>query len=73
MRYSYWMAGLKSVFILGIFAKERIYYWRLVFWSLFRKPKLLPMAVTFSIYGFHFRKIFERHFRKMKKENLVQT
>jgi radical SAM superfamily enzyme YgiQ (UPF0313 family) len=73
MRYSYWKAGLKSVFILGVLGKERFYYWRLVFWSLFRKPKLLPMAVTFSIYGFHFRKIFERHFRRMEKENWGQT
>jgi radical SAM superfamily enzyme YgiQ (UPF0313 family) len=69
MRYSYWKAGLKSVFILGVIGKERFYYWRLVFWSLFRKPKLLPMAVTFSIYGFHFRKIFEKHFRRMEKAN----
>jgi len=73
MRYSYWKAGLKSVFILGVLGKERCYYWRLVFWSLFWKPKLLPMAVTFSIYGFHFRKIFERHFRRMEKESWGQT
>lgn len=73
LRYSYWKAGLKSVFILGMFRKGRFYYWRLVFWSLFRRPKLLPMAVTFSIYGFHFRKIFERHFKRMKKENWAQT
>lgn len=70
IRYSYVKAGLKSVFILGMLRKERFYYWRLVFWSLFRKPKLLPMAVTFSIYGFHFRKIFERHFRRMEREHL---
>jgi radical SAM superfamily enzyme YgiQ (UPF0313 family) len=70
LRYSYWKAGLKSVFILGMLRKERFYYWRLVFWSLFRKPKLLPMAVTFSIYGFHFRKIFERHFRRIERANL---
>lgn len=73
MRYSYWKAGLKSVFILGLFGRERCYYWRLVFWSLFRKPRLLPMAITFSIYGFHFRKIFERHFRRMDRENWGQT
>ncbi len=73
MRYSYWKAGLKSVFILGVLGKERCYYWRLVIWSLFRRPRLLPLAVTFSIYGFHFRKIFERHFRKMEKENWGQT
>lgn len=63
MRYSYWKAGLKAMFLLGIIGKERCYYWKLVFWSLFRRPKLLPMAVTFSIYGYHFRKIFEQHFR----------
>lgn len=71
MRYSYWKAGLKSVFVLGVLGKERFYYWRLVFWSLFRKPRLLPMAVTFSIYGFHFRKIFERHFRRMKNNGIA--
>jgi radical SAM superfamily enzyme YgiQ (UPF0313 family) len=70
IKYSYLKAGFKSVFILGMFGKERFYYWRLVFWSLFRRPKLLPMAVTFSIYGFHFRKIFERHFREMEKEKV---
>lgn len=73
LRYSYWKAGFKSVFILGMLRKERFYYWRLVFWSLFRRPKLLPMAVTFSIYGFHFRKIFERHFRRMEREDCAQT
>ena len=73
MRYSYWKAAFKSVFILGVFGKERFYYWRLVSWSLFRRPKLLPMAVTFSIYGYHFRKIFERHFRRMERGNWVQT
>jgi len=67
MRYSYWKAGFKSVFILGLFGKERCYYWRLFFWSLFRKPRLLPMAITFSIYGFHFRKIFEEHFRTLER------
>jgi len=63
MRYSYVKAGFKSVFILGIIGKERFYYWRLFFWSLFRRPKLFPLAITFSIYGFHFRKVFEDHFR----------
>jgi radical SAM superfamily enzyme YgiQ (UPF0313 family) len=51
-------ALLKSVFRLGIIGRERNYYWRLILWSLFRKPSVFPMAVTFSIYGFHFRKVF---------------
>jgi radical SAM superfamily enzyme YgiQ (UPF0313 family) len=55
------MAGFKSAVRLGIIGKERYHYWKLFFWSLFRKPRLLPLALTFSIYGFHFRKVFARH------------
>ncbi len=58
---NYISAFLKTILFLGILEKERIYYWRLCLWSLFRRPKLFPMAITFSIYGFHFRKIFEKH------------
>ncbi len=58
---SYLKAFLKSVWLLGIKEKERYYYWQLFFWSLFRRPELLPLAITFSIYGFHFRKISEKY------------
>ncbi|MBW2285649.1 MAG: DUF4070 domain-containing protein, partial [Deltaproteobacteria bacterium] len=54
-------AVFKSIFLLGIKDRARRYYWELVFWSLFRRPRLLPMAITYSIYGFHFRKVFARH------------
>lgn len=52
------MAFLKSIFKLGIFGKERRYYWKLLTWSIFKQPKAFPAAVRFSIYGFHFRKIY---------------
>ena len=52
----------KSMMLLGVFGQERLYYWKLFFWSLFRRPKLFPMAITFAIYGFHFRKVFEQTF-----------
>ncbi len=51
-------ALLKSIWFLGIKGPGRRYYWKLIFWSLFRRPKFFHLAVTFSIYGFHFRKIF---------------
>lgn len=53
------IAFCKSVVRLGILGKERYYYWKLLGWSLFRRPKLLPKAIRFSIYGFHFRKVYE--------------
>ncbi|MFQ6049539.1 MAG: B12-binding domain-containing radical SAM protein [Candidatus Paceibacterales bacterium] len=55
------LALLKSIWILGIKERERAYYWKLIFWSLFKKPKLFPMAVELAIWGFHFRKISESY------------
>ncbi len=49
----------KSILLLGLIGKERFYYWKVFFWSLFRRPNLFPMAITHAIYGFHFRKVFE--------------
>lgn len=54
---NYILALLKSMFKLGVIGEERLYYWRLFFWSLFRKPQLFSLAILFTIYGFHFRKI----------------
>jgi radical SAM superfamily enzyme YgiQ (UPF0313 family) len=53
----YVMALFKSIIKLGIIGEERIYYWKLFFWSLFRKPQLFSLAILFAIYGFHFRKV----------------
>jgi radical SAM superfamily enzyme YgiQ (UPF0313 family) len=58
----YYLTGfLKSIWHLGIVGKERTYYWKLFFWSLFRHPQLLPMVITYAVYGFHFRKIYENY------------
>jgi radical SAM superfamily enzyme YgiQ (UPF0313 family) len=51
-------AFLKSVMTLGILEKGRRYYWHLFFWTLIKRPKLFPMAMTFAVYGLHFRKYF---------------
>jgi len=54
-------AFFKSIWLLGIRGKGRIYYWKLILWSLFRRPQFFPLAITFAIYGFHFRKIFRNY------------
>ncbi|UFS71154.1 B12-binding domain-containing radical SAM protein [Geomonas sp. RF6] len=56
----YWGALVKSMLFLGIIGQERIHYWKLFFWSLLRKPRLFPLAITYAIYGFHFRKVAEK-------------
>jgi radical SAM superfamily enzyme YgiQ (UPF0313 family) len=55
------LAFPRSVYRLGILGKERRYYWDLLLWTLFRRPALFPMAVTFTIYGHHFQKVCELH------------
>ena len=54
-------AFITSIFEIGIKSDERRNYWRLFFWTLFHFPKKFPLAITFSIYGYHFRKVNEFH------------
>ncbi|HEX9022110.1 MAG TPA: B12-binding domain-containing radical SAM protein, partial [Nitrospirota bacterium] len=64
-RLSHLKAAVKSMVRLGIIGRERYQYWKLVIWSLFRRPRLFPVAITLSIYGFHFRKVFASHEKKL--------
>lgn len=57
----YILALWRSIYQLGIRGVERIHYWRLFFWTLFRRPRLFPLAITFAIYGFHFRQVIDLH------------
>ncbi len=53
-------ALFKSILFLGVIGRERFQFWKLFFWSLLRKPRLFPLAITYAIYGFHFRKVAEK-------------
>ncbi len=55
------LAFFRSNVRLGIFGKERFHYWRLLLWTLFRRPELFSLAITLAIQGHHFRKICELH------------
>ncbi|MCB2160740.1 B12-binding domain-containing radical SAM protein [bacterium] len=57
----YILALGRSIYQLGIRGVERVHYWRLFFWTLFRRPRLFPLAITMAIMGFHFRKVIELH------------
>ncbi len=49
----------KSIWFLGLKEKGKRYYWRLLAWTLVRRPRSFAIAVTLAIYGYHFRKIVE--------------
>ena len=55
------LAFFRSCFRLGVWGKERLHYWHLLLWTLLRKPRLVPLAVTLAIYGYHYRRICEIH------------
>ncbi|MCL5097542.1 MAG: DUF4070 domain-containing protein, partial [Candidatus Omnitrophica bacterium] len=56
LNWRYLMAFAHANLRLGVLGRERFHYWSLVLWTVFRRPSLLPLAVTLSIFGYHFRK-----------------
>jgi radical SAM superfamily enzyme YgiQ (UPF0313 family) len=58
MEFSYIASFFKSVFVIGIMNKGRREYWKLLVWTLFRRPALLKDALTFTVYGYHFRTVY---------------
>lgn len=58
-------AFFKSLWHIGILSRGRMHYWILLLWSL-QNPYYFQMAVKFSIYGYHFRKIFKNLQRQLR-------
>jgi len=56
------MAFIKSIFVIGVFDSNRKYYWKLFFWSLFHRRELFPWAITYSIFGYHYKKSYAKIF-----------
>jgi len=56
--FSHLEALFKSVLFIGIIGKGRYHYWKLFLWTMLRRPHLFSLAITFAVYGSHFRKIF---------------
>ena len=50
-------ALFKSMFILGLLERGRLYYWKLFFFALLKHPKKFGLTITLAIHGFHFRKV----------------
>jgi radical SAM superfamily enzyme YgiQ (UPF0313 family) len=59
--FQYVLGFIRSVCHLGIVGKERFYYWHLLWWTLFRRPRSLPIAMALAVYGYHLRRVCELH------------
>ena len=54
------IALIRTTWVLGVKEKGRTHYWKLVGWTLLRKPKTFPLSITLAVQGFHFRKVAEK-------------
>ena len=57
--FTYLRGAVMSVYKLGIKPGVRKHFWKLMMWTLIRRPRLIPHALMMSIYGAHFM----RHFK----------
>jgi radical SAM superfamily enzyme YgiQ (UPF0313 family) len=49
------IAFLKSFWVLGVWHRGRVGYWRLLVGTLLRRPRQFPHAMELAIIGYHFR------------------
>jgi radical SAM superfamily enzyme YgiQ (UPF0313 family) len=58
IEFSYLSAFIKTIIIIGIINKGRGEYWKFFIWTLLRRPGLFMDAMTFAVYGYHFRTVY---------------
>jgi hypothetical protein len=58
VRFSLIRSLVKTVCIIGIANKGRGEFWKLMLWTLIRKPLLLKDAIQYAVYGYHFRIVY---------------
>jgi radical SAM superfamily enzyme YgiQ (UPF0313 family) len=59
LNFSVITAFIKTILIIGFLNRGRTEYWKLIVWTLFNRPGSIVDAITFTVYGYHFRKIFD--------------
>ena len=60
VRFYHLKAFVRSLWLLGVKDRGRRHYWKLLASTLLRRPRHFPLAVSLSIFGFHFRKVAEK-------------
>jgi len=53
-------AFFRLLWKIGIRDKGKKYFWKMFFYSILKYPKKFSIAMTFAVYGFHFRRIAEK-------------
>jgi radical SAM superfamily enzyme YgiQ (UPF0313 family) len=50
-------AFVRLLWLLGVIERGKKYFWKLFFVSILKYPRKFPVAMTYAVYGFHFRRV----------------
>jgi radical SAM superfamily enzyme YgiQ (UPF0313 family) len=73
LRLSHITGFIRALWVLGFVDKGKAYFWRLVFTTLLKRPRKLPISLGLSLSGFHFRKVVEGYnkvFLRLKSQSV---
>lgn len=62
------LSFFRATFRIGLLGKERWQYWQLLIWTFIRRRSMMPVAITLSIYGYHYRRICELYILNRPKQ-----
>jgi len=57
LRFRHIRALIRSMWVLGVQDRDRVYFWRFFISTLLKRPRSFPMSIALAVYGFHFRTI----------------
>jgi hypothetical protein len=65
------VALLKTIILIGFNPRNAFYYWDLVLWTLFTCPSKFPLAITLTVYEYHFQKVASQNRKALKKQKSI--
>ncbi len=54
------LALFRTIWKIGILSPDRGYYWDLFFWTLIHEPRKIALAITFTVYWYHFKRVSDK-------------
>jgi radical SAM superfamily enzyme YgiQ (UPF0313 family) len=61
LRFRHIRALIRSMWVLGVQDRDRVYFWRFFISTLLKRPRSFPMSIALAVYGFHFRTIARKY------------
>ena len=59
------IALFKTMALIGLNPREAYYYWNLFFWTLFTCPSKFPLAITLTVYEYHFQMVNQKNHKAL--------